>query len=628
MGNFSRDTFDKLKHYVGVRLQQGVPIVDADWNEQEDIRRFELRSFLKWFVGNGVPYGNNGFSIQPTGSDNDFGIAGGDGTAEGAGRCLVEGWDVLIESRMNYTAQALYNNAALATQWGVAPLPELTVPSADRTDTVYLDVWEREVNAAEDSSLVNVAIGLETCVRRKREWVVRVAEGSEPPAAVPGHVQYPVATLNRSGGQASLTFESIVDLRRVLLMVPPYGDIIQIRRDAFGDDDYELNHRGLRGLKVSLREAINAMLRGGLPSTPEQPFTTDAGYHFNASGLKDQRGDLWVFWSANTADGTNYDLWCRSYSASTETWGADTQLTSGPDSDFIAVPVEDKLGDIWVFWWRPTNSSQQSNIWSARFSRTTNTWSAPEQRTTGTNMDYDPTAIQSQTGDIWLFWQNSDAGSPDILFRRYDGATSTWDAAAPVTTDPHTDSSPVALSDSIGDVWIFWQSDRAGNPDIWYRRYGQASKTWGAETALTADSHQDFGPAVIQDTVGDVWVFWSSDRSGSSDIWLRRYSRAADAWGPETQVGFGTGNAQDPVAHVDVRGDIWVFASTGTNILYKRYSAAAGWSTLGQLTTAGDSNFNPVLLADGNGDLWTFWVQGLNNPSSYEIRYKKLIPAI
>jgi hypothetical protein len=37
MGNFSRDTFDKLKHYVGVRLQQGVPIVDADWNELEDI---------------------------------------------------------------------------------------------------------------------------------------------------------------------------------------------------------------------------------------------------------------------------------------------------------------------------------------------------------------------------------------------------------------------------------------------------------------------------------------------------------------------------------------------------------------------------------------------------------------
>ena len=33
MGNFSRNTFDPVKDYVAVRLQQGVPILDADWNE-------------------------------------------------------------------------------------------------------------------------------------------------------------------------------------------------------------------------------------------------------------------------------------------------------------------------------------------------------------------------------------------------------------------------------------------------------------------------------------------------------------------------------------------------------------------------------------------------------------------
>ena len=47
MGNFSRNPLDRLKdsqakHYVGVRLQQGVPLLDADWNELEDLRRLEL----------------------------------------------------------------------------------------------------------------------------------------------------------------------------------------------------------------------------------------------------------------------------------------------------------------------------------------------------------------------------------------------------------------------------------------------------------------------------------------------------------------------------------------------------------------------------------------------------------
>ncbi len=68
MGNFSRDPKARLadsvaKHYVGVRLQQGVPIVDADWNELEDLRRYEFENFGNLFIGNGVPVGNDGFRI-------------------------------------------------------------------------------------------------------------------------------------------------------------------------------------------------------------------------------------------------------------------------------------------------------------------------------------------------------------------------------------------------------------------------------------------------------------------------------------------------------------------------------------------------------------------------------------
>ena len=168
MANISRDTFDKMKHYVSVRLQQGVPLVDADWNEMEDIRRFELQAFLKWFVGDGVPAGNDGFCIVDITGEKDFTI--------GAGRCLVEGWDVINESDLKYTDQRLYKNDTLAGTWKVDPLPELTAPDESRTDLVYLDIWEREVNEQEDSNLKNPAIGVPTCVRFKREWVVRVAE--------------------------------------------------------------------------------------------------------------------------------------------------------------------------------------------------------------------------------------------------------------------------------------------------------------------------------------------------------------------------------------------------------------------------------------------------------------------
>ena len=77
MAVISNDTFNSLSRYVGVRLQQGVPIVDADWNELEDIRKFELRAFLKWFVGDGVPDDRDAFRIEGTGAANDFTIRSG-----------------------------------------------------------------------------------------------------------------------------------------------------------------------------------------------------------------------------------------------------------------------------------------------------------------------------------------------------------------------------------------------------------------------------------------------------------------------------------------------------------------------------------------------------------------------
>jgi hypothetical protein len=68
MGDYSRDPRARLddavsKHYVGVRLQQGVPILDADWNELDGLHRHALEEVGTWFIGDGVPVGSDGFRI-------------------------------------------------------------------------------------------------------------------------------------------------------------------------------------------------------------------------------------------------------------------------------------------------------------------------------------------------------------------------------------------------------------------------------------------------------------------------------------------------------------------------------------------------------------------------------------
>lgn len=206
MGNFSRKPEDRLKdalakHYVGVRLQQGVPLLDADWNEMDGIRKAAHEALGTRFIGNGVPSGSDGFRVFAIAEDNNIGIRKGD--------LLVDGRMISCDSDTTY---ALQPNAKLTDT--------LTTPADDTSFVAYLDAWEREVDSDEDKELVDDRIGIETCLRAKQEWAVRVAKGSgvtDVPKPLSGHVHYPLALLLRKKNNAKISAEMITDLRRLHL---------------------------------------------------------------------------------------------------------------------------------------------------------------------------------------------------------------------------------------------------------------------------------------------------------------------------------------------------------------------------------------------------------------------------
>jgi YVTN family beta-propeller protein len=160
-GNFSNakeDTFDPGKRYVGIRLQQGVPLLDRDWNELEDIRRYDDVMLRRWYVGDGTP--DNGFEIGAAdqAETGDFRI--------GAGRCMVDGFEAVNEP--DEGGYILYSQ-----QTGV---DALSIPSVGvRVDIVYLDLRIEEVTSEDDVALKNPRdVNVETCIRHKLEWRVRV----------------------------------------------------------------------------------------------------------------------------------------------------------------------------------------------------------------------------------------------------------------------------------------------------------------------------------------------------------------------------------------------------------------------------------------------------------------------
>jgi hypothetical protein len=205
-GNFSNgnvDTFDPAHHTIGVRLQQGVPLLDRDWNELEDTRRHFERMLRKYYIGNGAPGGLDGFKIDapPSTSPNDLIIR--------AGRCMVDGYDLANDADLLYSTQA-----------GVPPLP---VPATATKYVVYLEVWTDTITSADDATLRNPQdINLETCIRDRLRWTVNVTPWPMLPSL---RSRYILASIDRPAAAAAITQAMITDLRRVDLTLADVVDL-------------------------------------------------------------------------------------------------------------------------------------------------------------------------------------------------------------------------------------------------------------------------------------------------------------------------------------------------------------------------------------------------------------------
>lgn len=168
-GDFTRDTFDPLRHFSRVLMQQGRVQLDADWNEQVSILLHYLRALGADLMGpHGTPCdedGNpgNGFyiSVNDNNGNREIQIA--------SGRYYVDG--IRCENG---------EPVSLATQ----PYPPYTSEEIEEIQSqinnlqqpilVYLDVWERHVSYVEDDYIREKALGgPDSASRAQIVWQVK-----------------------------------------------------------------------------------------------------------------------------------------------------------------------------------------------------------------------------------------------------------------------------------------------------------------------------------------------------------------------------------------------------------------------------------------------------------------------
>ena len=171
-GDYTRDTFDRKKHYHDVRMQQGRVQLDADWNEQLDIAAHRVETETQDVVGRcGVPMHEGGFHVV---------AAAGDLSAEELSQVsnqdppdLQADGDFYISAGRYYVDGILCENEHIIPYSGQTDHPGSEPVTQSGTYLIYMDVRLRHITAIDDPDIREVALGgPDTATRTHSLWQV------------------------------------------------------------------------------------------------------------------------------------------------------------------------------------------------------------------------------------------------------------------------------------------------------------------------------------------------------------------------------------------------------------------------------------------------------------------------
>ncbi|MDD5649594.1 MAG: hypothetical protein PHF86_04140 [Candidatus Nanoarchaeia archaeon] len=210
-GNYEPSMYnpDGIPNAIGAQkryrmhFQKGVPLSSNELDEIQEVSDSYIRQLITAnFPSKENPVDvncrcyslNNGFQVvQSTDTVNNFLIRGGDGTVEGAGILIVDGYILFLKNDLEYKNQG-YSTGTLVDDrytktWPAAPALHAPVTNP-RIDVVYIDFYFAEVSATgvgigteppeyKDTSLIVPGIGFSTANRVRMVQDICVMEGVE-----------------------------------------------------------------------------------------------------------------------------------------------------------------------------------------------------------------------------------------------------------------------------------------------------------------------------------------------------------------------------------------------------------------------------------------------------------------
>lgn len=292
-----------------------------------------------------------------------------------------------------------------------------------------------------------------------------------------------------------------------------------------------------------------------LPANWQINTDTSTENQTNSRIAIDEIGNIYVVWQdyRSSADAKIYGQ--KYNSARVKQWASDVVIGNANNQVLPEIKL-DSAANLYVSWNDNSNGNQDC-FYSKRASSTgEDLWSGPKKIDTLSDSSDQNISRQYISGNgggtlETLVWQDNRTGNLDVYMQRYDPLKNPiWAAEKKVNrnSDTSDQSTPVVAVDLSGNIYSAWTDRRNGDQDIYMSKFDSAgTPLWTDDIIANNNSgtSNQYQPSIAIDRDGYVYLAWTDERNGNTDIFLGKFNASGTPiWSPTNIIGASTSSAQ------------------------------------------------------------------------------------
>ena len=324
--------------------------------------------------------------------------------------------------------------------------------------------------------------------------------------------------------------------------------------------------------------------------------------------VADSNNTLTAVW--NWSNGSNELTQTSTSTDAGATWSTPFTLSAtGQDADqhqIVAAP-NNTLTTIW-------RRSDGSNL---RVQTRTSTdaganWSSVvDLSATGQNAR-EPQIVAAPNNTLTAIWRRSDGSDYIVQTRTSTDAGATWSSAVNLSATGQNSYDPQIVADSNNTLTAIWRRSDGSNFIVQTSTSTDAGATWSSVVDLSASGQDARQPQIVAAPNNTLTAIWRRSDGSNFIVQSRTSADAGATWSSVVDLS-ATGqvarDAQIVAAPNNTLTATWSRSDGSNDIVQTRTSADAGaiWSSVVDLSATGQDAATPQIVADSNNTLTAVW---------------------